>query len=447
MSKNKVSILLVDDDIYCRLGIKTSIAEFGHISEASDSATAIKMVKSGHFDLAIIDMQMETEAAGLEVLKITKSKKIPSIILSSMDDDELTEKSYDLGCMHFLNKLHYKSHLEHYIRKFIENRNGTDRLQEILKTNYITQDHDTIEQLKMISGMNIKDKCIFLKGETGVGKSQIGKIIHLLGHGEKKPLIHINCSEISENIMESEFFGHVKGSFTGATNDKKGKLELAHGGTLFLDEIGTMPLVMQKKLLKAIEEKEFYPVGATKPVKSSFTLISATCEDLLDKILNNEFRKDFFFRISGINLEIRPLRQRKEDIVLLTKYFLQNLPRKMILKPDVMDYFKDHDWPGNIRELKKTLDYLATLNIGIITSEHLPEDTLNFTSPKSEFLNTTHLDFIQENGFRNLIERLEQEAVQQMMKKHSGKITKAIKELQISNSAFYRILGQESIGM
>lgn len=446
MKNSPISILIADDDSYCRIGIKHTLTKFGPITEAESAAQVSELIKKQHFDLAIIDMQMEQEDSGLKVLAQTNDKNIPTIILSSHDDDELTEKSYDLGCLHFLNKLHYRSHLDHYISNFVKKKKR-NYLQEIIQSHYITQDEDTIATLRMLFDMNLQDKNILITGETGVGKSQIGKIIHQMGHQEDRSFVHLNCSEIAETLMESELFGHVKGSFTGAASDKKGKLELANGGTLFLDEIATMPMSMQQKLLKALDEKVFYPVGSSKPIKINFTLISATCEDLLEKISKGEFRKDLFYRISGINFEIKPLRKRTNDIHLLLKYFMQNLPRKIVLKKEVVQHFLNYSWPGNIRELKKTIDYLSSLNVGIITLENLPKGNLANSSKDNHLLSHEQMQYIQEHGFRKLIEQLEQEAVKQVMLKHSGKITRAVKEMQISNSAFYRILQHNQFGM
>ena len=446
MKNHALSILLADDDTYCRLGIESYLKKYGLLESVSSAKAAIDKIKLNTYDLAIIDMQMEEECSGIKVLEYTQKHNIPTIVLSSHDDDNLTEKSYELGCLHFLNKLHYRSHLEHYISDFIS-RSKSDDFEKIILANYVTQDSDIIEKLRMLYDMNLRDKTILLTGETGVGKSQIGKIIHQFNREADKPFIHLNCSELSESLLESELFGHMKGSFTGAHTDKKGKLEQASGGTLFLDEIATMPISMQRKLLKALDEKVFYPVGGQKPVKVNFTLISATCEDLLDKISKGEFRKDLFFRICGINFDIKPLRKRPDDIPALIKFFIKSQPMRIVIKNEAIEKLISYSWPGNIRELKKMIDYLCSLNKGIITQDCLPEKQFENSRSNESLLSNGQLNFIREHGFRKLIEQLEKEAVIQIMYKNSGKITKTVRELKISNSAFYRILQSAKVGM
>jgi transcriptional regulator with PAS, ATPase and Fis domain len=318
-------------------------------------------------------------------------------------------------------------------------------MSDFFKTNFITKNLLLIEQVKSLLTMNLKGKCVYITGETGVGKSLIGELLHQFTYGDSKPFIHLNCSEIPESLIESELFGHKKGSFTGASEDKKGKLELASGGTLFLDEIATMPMLMQQKLLKAIDSKTFYPVGSSSPVKADFTLISATCEDLFSKIANKEFRKDLFFRISGLNIEILPLRERKEDILVLIKHFIKQSPRKFIIKQDAIDYLLGLSWDGNVREVKKIIDLLSLTSHGIVEISdiqkmfnHKVEAELN----ENSLLTATQVDFILKNGLRTFITQVEKNIVITVMERNNKKITSCIRNLQISSSAFYRILDQ-----
>lgn len=439
MKKTNLNILLVDDDQYFRMGVMSIIRDFGLVTEVANSEDAINLLQDNHYDLALIDMQMEENESGLAVLKVSKSKGVHSIILSSYDNDDVTEKAYEYGCNHFLTKLHYATSLEPYISNYIKN-NKQNYLEDFFQKKYITKNEELIKQITNISKINLKDRSIFINGETGVGKSLIGKMIHELTYSNDKPFIHLNCAEVQENLIESELFGHKKGAFTGAIEDRKGKLELANGGTLFLDEIATMSISMQKKLLKALDEKTFYPVGSQKPIKSSFTLISATCEDLFEMITKEEFRKDLFFRISGINIDIKPLRERKSDIKLLVKHFLSKLERRIVIKKCALERLEAYSWPGNIRELAKAIDLLSSMQNGVITEEDL--STVFSTSSQSElkeWLTSSQKDFISEYGFRSFIKRIEKEIIQDVLDRHKGKVTHAIKELKISSSAFYRI--------
>ncbi len=440
MKKTNLNILLVDDDQYFRLGVLSIIRDFGIVTEASSAQEALEILEKNHFDLALIDMQMEENESGIKVLRKTKSKGIHSIILSSYDNDETTEKAYDSQCDHFLTKLHYATNLEPYISKYIKTKKH-NILDDFFSSKYITKDKKLIKDISKITDINLKDRSIFITGETGVGKSLIGKLIHEVTYTKEKPFIHLNCSEIQENLLESELFGHKKGAFTGANEDRIGKLQLADGGTLFLDEIATMSISMQKKLLKALDEKTFYPVGSSKPIKSSFTLISATCEDLFSLITAQKFRKDLFFRISGFNLEIKPLRERKSDVKLLVKYFLATAHRRIVIKPDALKILENYSWPGNIRELSKTIDYLTTSKHGVITSANLPVNIANSDTEDStnDWLTASQKNYIEENGLKIFIKKIEKEIISDVLGRHKGKVTHAIKELKISSSAFYRI--------
>ena len=443
MKNKSLHILLVEDDKYFRMGIKDILMKYGVTLEAENADEAKKILGSQKIDLAIIDIHLGTDPLGLEVLKVAKKLNIPSIILSSCDDDEITEKAYDAGCEHFLVKRFYREHLEDYIKNIIKSMTGS-LLDSFFKNSFITQDEDTIDQIKALSEINLKDKSVFISGETGVGKSLVGKLLHKLNFDASAPFVHINCSEIAENLLEAELFGAKKGAFTGADRDRIGKIKQADGGILFLDEIATMPMAMQQKLLKALDEKTFYPVGSPKVEKSSFTLISATCEDLFEKVSNNSFRKDLFFRISGINLDLKPLRSRPKDIELLAKSFLKKSPRRIVVKPEAMDAIKAYSWPGNTRELLKLCELISLKSKGVIKLQDLPKHIVsekkNSDLEQEKFLTSTQVDYIEENGLKDFIKILERDVVSSCLKKNNGKIAKTIKDLRISSSAFYRVL-------
>lgn len=436
MSKKIIKILICDDDKYFRMALKDTVLEHALVFEAGSEAAAEALIESEYFDMAIIDMDIDGPLSGIKILKLCKSRAIHSIILSSQNDEEIIEQAYNSGCDHFLAKSNFRTHLEPYIHKYKKNVLNND-LSQFFEKKYITQDAELKNNISELCKINLKSKTIFITGETGVGKSLIGELLHGQTYDESKPFIHLNCSEIPENLIESELFGHEKGAFTGANQKKIGKLELANGGTLFLDEIATMPITMQKKLLKALDQKSFYPLGSDKEVQSEFTLISATCEDLFEKISAGEFRKDLFFRVSGLNLDIKPLRSRKNDIPLLTKFFLARSPRRFIMKECAINTLSKYSWPGNIRELKKIIDLLSTREKGIIYAEDISFN--NFFSESEPILSAQQRDFIQQNGLRAFITSIEKEAVRMSLDHNQGKVSKTIKDLQISASAFYRI--------
>jgi transcriptional regulator with PAS, ATPase and Fis domain len=253
--------------------------------------------------------------------------------------------------------------------------------------------------------------------------------------GEKTPFIHLNCSEISESLLESELFGHEKGAFTGAVKSKKGMLELADGGILFLDEIATMPMSLQKKLLKAIEERAFYPVGSEKIVTSNFRLISATCENLQEKILKGEFRSDLYYRLEGFNVHLKALRERKSDLEELIKSFQKKSERRFIFDPDAKSLLLSYSWPGNIRELSKVMDIIQLKENGKVTVADL-----NKLLVEKKYSAEINIDDVKEMGLNSYVEKMEMAILSKTLKQNKDKVRKTLSDLKISNNAFYRIL-------
>ena len=220
------------------------------------------------------------------------------------------------------------------------------------------------------------DSTVLISGESGTGKELIASSIYERSTRKGKPFVKINCVAIPEGLLESEFFGHEKGSFTGAIEQKKGKFEIADKGTVFLDEIGDMPLATQAKLLRVLQEKEFDRVGGTKPIKVDIRFIAATNKNLPEMIKNGTFREDLYFRLNVFSINIPPLRERKDDIILLANYFMKTLPCKLRLSNSALQKIIDYSWPGNIRELKNVLEQASILNEnGIIKPHHLPAIT------------------------------------------------------------------------
>ena len=436
--KKKIHILIADDDKYFRMPIKELLDSEAIITEAESETEAMALIEQHYFDIALIDMDIDGPKSGINILQKTKIKGIHSIILSSQNDDAIIEEAYNSGCDHFLAKLHYRTHLPPYIHKY-KNKLFGNNTDQFFENSYITNDIDLRTKIDEICQISLKGKSILITGETGVGKSLIGKLFHEQTYDETKPFIHINCSEISETLMESELFGHKKGAFTGALQDKKGKLELAHGGTLFLDEVGTMPPSMQQKLLKALDQKSFYPVGSDKEIHCEFTLITATCDDLFDLIHQEKFRKDLFYRISGLNLHIKSLKERREDIPKLIQFFLNSSPRRIIIKSEAVEKMKLNSWPGNIRELKKYVEYLSMKNKGIISEEDIIFGNTGTILNDQSYLTTEQKEYISTYGLRDFMKKIEEESLKSTLDKHKGKITHVIKELKISSSAFYRI--------
>ncbi len=242
----------------------------------------------------------------------------------------------------------------------------------------ITASPKMLEILRLIPRVAVSDSPVLIEGESGTGKELVASAIHQMSHRSKGPYVKINCASIPESLMESELFGYKKGAFTDARTDKKGVFAMAHGGTLLLDEIAELPLVLQAKLLRVLQEGEFMPLGATSPVKVDVRIIAATNKNLLTMIQDGKFREDLFFRMNVIYLKIPPLRERKEDIPLLVEHFVDlfnSIYGKQVegVSDDVMNLLMEYDYPGNVRELRNIIESAFVLSAGkLITVEDLP---------------------------------------------------------------------------
>ncbi|MFA5583406.1 MAG: sigma-54 dependent transcriptional regulator [Bacteriovoracaceae bacterium] len=425
-------ILIIEDDKYLRLHLLDILSRYGLLEEASSFKEAKALITQNHYDIVVTDIELG-DGISLELLPLIRLKGSKCIVISSHQEEDFIERAYNLGAQHFLSKQQIRKDLPHYIELLHD-----DKKREIdlfFERDFVTQDEGLKSEIQSLSQIDFSNRNIFITGPSGVGKSHLGKLIHKLSNS-KGELVHINCSEIPENLLESELFGHVKGAFTGAEKERVGKLTLAHKGTLFLDEVGTMSLSMQQKLLKAIDEKTYYPVGSNIPQKIEFTLITATCENLEEKIVDKSFREDFFYRINGININIPALRYREADIDLLVAKFIKESSRKFIIKSEALKIMRNLPWSGNARELFKFLERIQDSGIGIISAKNIND----FIHKNQEPIINSDVNQILSIGLKEYIHQIERMAVIESMKRNNGKVTNCIKELKISASAFYRIL-------
>lgn len=305
-------------------------------------------------------------------------------------------------------------------------------------SNIIGKSSQMQQIFELIETLRDTDCAVLIVGESGTGKELIARAIHHESIRRNKPFVKINCSAVVEGLFESELFGHVKGAFTGAVRDKIGKFELADGGTIFLDEIGDMPLSLQPKLLRVIQDKEFERVGDIKTRKVDVRIIAATNRNLNDEIKINKFRKDLYYRLCVVPIEMPPLRERKEDIPLLINHFLEkchmkvpNRPRIIEVEPSAMSALMDYNWPGNVRELENAIEHAYIRSkANIIDLESLP---LSITSKPSQ-----EISEVKIKDAPVVMEDMEKLFIERLLKKYNGNKTKVAKDLGLSRTTLWR---------
>lgn len=386
-------ILIIDDDKLVRKVFKMTLMKEGYdIIEAEDGPTGLQLIRSEHPDLTLTDYQMPG-MNGIEVLaEIRKSKtNMPVIILTAFGDVVLTIKAIQLGAFDFLEKPVSPDLLRSTIKSALDSVNRSNKLVGVIKKEIPI---DTTLEHSILVGKTAKMKDIFksiglismnkvnvlIQGETGTGKELIARLIHYSGITRSEPLVVVNCSALTETLLESELFGHVKGAFTDSIRDKKGKFELAGEGTIFLDEISEISHNTQVKLLRVIQELEFEKVGGESPIPMKARIIAATNKSLEKLIQDGKFREDLYYRLKLFTIDMPPLRERKDDINDLVIHFLYKLNKRFNrnvtkIGDGVIEMLQQHNWSGNVRELENTIlqamivaknDVLEKENISLI---------------------------------------------------------------------------------
>jgi two-component system response regulator GlrR len=399
MSKGK--ILVVDDDRNLLELVKMRLESADYeVTTALREEDAIEAVKSQVFDLSVIDLQLISQdgISLMEELHLILPE-MPVIILTAYGSIESAVEAMKRGAYGYLTKPFEPQDLLLQLDRALENRRLTveiKRLKGLLEERYdfvniVARSEKMKRVLEMVSQIAKTESTVYIHGESGTGKELIAKAIHLASERKNRPFIAINCAALPETLMESELFGHEKGSFTGAVRSTKGLFTQAHAGTLFLDEIGDMPLSIQAKLLRALQERQFYPIGSEKPVEVDVRVVVATQKDLETHVKQGLFREDLFYRIHVIPIQLPPLRERKEDIPPLVEHFVKKFSQQMKkevkgLMPQSMQRLMLYEWPGNVRELENTVEYavamtqqnmitedfiLQTKGVGVVSGEPL----------------------------------------------------------------------------
>jgi len=403
-----------------------------------DKTDSLENIKVFLYKIIILSPEGFWEEDFFKMLKLLGEERQRYIVYSDRKDKEFILNCYSFGCDHFISP---PNSMELFEIIF-----GRNNLRNFLAKKIKTYDLDFWSQIESLENMGLGIRPLLILGPTGVGKTKIAKLIHEYLFGTNGPFVEVNCSEISETLIESELFGYKKGAFTGAISDKKGLISQASGGTLFLDEIATMPLRIQKKVLKTLDEKSFLPVGGQHRETSEFFLISATCEDLEGLKELGKFRKDLFYRIEGFTLNVKSLSERRGDISVLMDHFQNDFPRKIIFSDNAMELLLSYDWPGNVRELLNFVECLRMVKGGIITENILGRKFSKKRYQKeSPFKDPNLIKCIKEYGLANVIEGLEGEILNHFYRSNEGRVRKTTEDLKISNNTFYRIKKRTSV--
>lgn len=437
-------IIIIDDDESTRETLSTYLNELEYETYSADCGRkGVELVKKINPDLVISDVNMP-DITGLEVLKQIKEfdELIQVIIITAFDDMNTTIMAMQKGAYDYLEKPVDINRLKISIGRSLENRKMSQRLEAIMPTGTVDIDMNNVivgkstimrEIFKKIGQASASRVTVLIQGESGTGKELIAKTIHSSGITKGLPFIAINCTAMPEALLESELFGHVKGAFTDAVKDKRGKFELAGEGTIFLDEISEMSINLQAKLLRVLQEHEFERVGGETVIPMKARVISATNCDLHKLVEKGKFREDLFYRLSVFSITPPPLRDRREDIELLIKHFIEkiniNLHRTVRKIPDdVMKMLKMHDWKGNVRELENTLMQAVVLSKGDV----LEKDSILLR--QSEINRNIDINV----GSNITVEELEKAHIKTILEKTNWDIKTSCDLLGISKATIYR---------
>ena len=450
------SILIVDDEVSILNSLSSILEDEGYeVSVAKSGIEALKLCAVGPPELMMLDIWMP-DMDGLETLRRLR-ELVPQtqvMMMSGHESIETAVKAIKLGAYDYIEKplslenvtLRVKHALDQHR---LEQENRTLRTKVERKFELVGQSPAMRQLKQIIETAGPTNSRVLIGGENGTGKELVARAIHQHSARATRPFVVVNCAAIPETLIESELFGHERGSFSGATTMKRGQFEQADGGTLFLDEIADMSLSTQAKVLRALQEQQFTRVGGTKLIKVDVRVLAASNKDLLKEIEKGAFREDLFYRLNVVPIVVPTLRDRREDIPLLVKHFLQVHAEEQGLKikpvaPEAMDVFMQYEWPGNIRELRNLIERLMIMVPGpVIEASHasvalqvrpqLPASQQPVGAQASNSLLTRHYDSLRDA--RNAFEK---EFIARKLREHHWNISRTAEDLQIERSHLHR---------
>lgn len=439
----KAKVLIIDDDPAICASLSLALKPIYDVKAVTAADEGLSLLNEIPYELVLLDLNIG-EYDGIEILKKIKQldNSIVVIMITAYGSIRSSVEAMKEGAFTYLSKpLDIEElyiHLEQALnfRKLHEKVSYlSNELQSRYKYGDMIGKSPAMQAIyKVIDKLKDVDVSVLINGESGTGKELVARAIHFSGSRREERFVDVNCSAIPEGLLEEEFFGHRKGSFTGAVNDRKGKFEMADKGTLFLDEIGDMPLPLQSKLLRVLQSKEITPIGSNTSIKIDVRVIAATNQDLMNMVRQGTFRQDLYYRLNVIEIKLPPLRERKQDILFISKELIERHNKEhgwniKGLSKGAEKILINYDYPGNVRELENALEYAGVLCDGeIIQAENLPE---YMSCEKKEMVSKDELVCAHEFGNLSLME-LEKIAIRASLKKNGGKQRITAEQLGIS---------------
>jgi len=459
-------VLLVEDDRVARVPLRDDIAEAGYdVDEAGSAEEALELLGKKGYDVVVTDLRMPG-MDGIELLERIKAESPDTevIVITAYGTVRTAVRAMKLGAYEYLTKPFDNEELLlllERIRRMREVMEENVRLRRRLEERYRLEDmvgksHKMQKVFRLIRTVASSDSTVLLQGETGTGKELAAHAIHELSPRRDGPFVKVSCAALSRELLESELFGHVRGAFTSAIKDKPGKFELADGGTIFLDEVDDIPLELQVKLLRVLQEREFERVGGTMTIRVDVRVIAATKVDLLERVRRGLFREDLYYRLNVVPIRLPPLRERKEDVPLLMEHFLRKLGAegRIEMTPEAMKLLMDYDWPGNVRELENLVERLVVVGAGPkVGPEDLPPE-IRSPAPRERGPSLEEVLRRQEElermirmlgsseprlgdaSFEEIVEAKERELITEALRRTGGNKTRAAELLGMKLSTF-----------
>jgi len=445
------SILIVDDESGILDTLRILLRKEGfEVTTAQGGKAGLEQIRSGNHDIVLTDVRMP-QVTGLDILQAAKEQDAvtPVILMTAQASLQTAISAVNAGAFYYIQKPFSNDELLVILRRACEFRQIRVENKQ-LKQDIRRRERPTVsrplgksrrfhEVLKLAELVAPTDSTVLIQGESGTGKEVLARYLHNLSHRRDGPFLSINCGALPENLLESELFGHVKGSFTGAVRDKQGLFAAARGGTFFLDEVGEMPSSLQIKLLRVLQEREVIPVGATETIPVDVRIVAATNRDVEEEVRRGNFRSDLFYRLNVIAMDLPPLRDRRDDLVLLIDAFLEEMATDRgddpkALSSDALDAVMVYDWPGNVRELQNALEHAVVLTRGsLIEPAALPT---RLTQRRKEPLVA---DRPSANPSLEVVERA---YIMWVLQAEGGNKTRAAEVLGIDPSTLYRKLSR-----